>query len=90
MVANVTFSDGSNDAATQKGIISMPVTSVQKNAGGSLFVWTIDNENKAHRTNVTIGSTIGNRVAITSGINEGQRVVIEGYQKLSEGTKVIY
>jgi len=90
MVANVTFSEGSNDATTQRSIISIPVTSVQKNAGGSLFVWTIDNENKAHRTNVTIGSTIGNRVAITSGINEGQRVVIEGYQKLSEGTKVIY
>ena len=90
MVANVTFSEGSNVTATQRSIISIPVSSVQKNAGGSLFVWTIDNENKAHRTDVTIGSTIGNRVAITSGINEGQRVVIEGYQKLSEGTKVIY
>ena len=89
MVANVTFSERSNDTVNQKSIISIPVTSVQKNAGGSLFVWTIDNENNAHRTNITIGNTIGNRVAITSGINEGQRIVIEGYQKLSEGTRVI-
>jgi hypothetical protein len=32
----------------------------------------------------------GNRIAVTSGISAGQRIVTEGYQKLSEGTKVIY
>jgi hypothetical protein len=32
----------------------------------------------------------GNRIAIASGISRGQRVVTEGYQKLSEGNKVIY
>ena len=89
MVANVSFNLGNNDA-TPNNTISIPVACVQKNAGGQLFVWTIDNENKAHRTNVTIGQTSGNRVTITSSINEGQRVVVEGYQKLSEGTKVIY
>ena len=89
MVANVTFGQNGNEATTQN-TISIPVTCVQKNAGGQLFVWTIDGEKKAHRTNVTIGQTSGNRVAITSGINAGQRVVVEGYQKLSEGTKVIY
>ena len=36
------------------------------------------------------GETIGNRVSAASGISEGQRIIIEGYQKLSEGTKVIY
>ena len=89
MVANVTFGQG-DDATPTQNTISIPVTCVQKNAGGQLFIWTIDSENKSHRTNVTIGHTIGNRVTITSGINEGQRVVVEGYQKLSEGTKVIY
>ena len=90
MVANVSFGQGGDDAASISNTISIPVTSVQKNAGGQLFVWTIDGDNKAHRTNVSIGQTSGNRVIITSGINEGQRVIIEGYQKLSEGTKVIY
>ena len=90
MVANVTFNQGGDKTTPTHGTISLPVACVQKNAGGQLFVWTIDGENKAHRTNVTIGQTSGNRVAITSNINEGQRVVVEGYQKLSEGTKVIY
>ena len=90
MVANVTFNQGGDGATPTHNTINIPVACVQKNAGGQLFVWTIDDENKAHRTNVTIGQTTGNRVTITSSINEGQRVVVEGYQKLSEGTKVIY
>ncbi len=70
--------------------VTLPVTAVQKNADGTLFVWTVDKDSTAHRTPVTIGGTMGNRIDITSGIGEGQRVVTEGYQKLSEGTKVIF
>ena len=61
------------------------------------YMWTgnstsimFDNENAAHRTNVTIGNTSGNRVIIASGLNVGQRVITEGYQKLSEGNIVVY
>ena len=89
MVASVTFASASqqtNDAEQ----LTLPVTAVQKKASGRLFVWSVDNENKAHRTDVTIGETMGNRIAITSGISANQRIVTEGYQKLSEGTKVIY
>ena len=89
MVASVTFTPASEQASEAKKL-TVPVTSVQKKASGKLFVWTIDGNNDAHRTDVTIGSTIGNRIVITSGINVGQSVVTEGYHKLSEGTKVIY
>ena len=65
-------------------------TTVQKPADGTLFVWTIANDSTAHRQTVGIGQMSGNRIAITSGISAGQRVVTEGYQKLSEGNKVIY
>ena len=86
MVANVQFVA----LPTQQTGLTLPVTAVQRRADGSLFVWTIGNDNTAHRTTVTIGATTGNRVAITSGVESEQRIVIEGYQKLSEGTKVIY
>ena len=66
---------------------NLPITAVQKRADGTLFVWTVAKDNTAHRTAVTIGATVGNRVEILSGLTEGQRVVTEGYQKLSEGTK---
>ena len=47
-------------------------------------------DSTAHRTKVSIGAASGNNVAITDGLNMGQRVVTEGYQKLSEGTRVVY
>lgn len=88
MVASVQF----GASWVQMGIqqLSAPVTAVQKRADGTLFVWTIDKDSLAHRTPVGIGETIGNRVAIMNGVAGGQRIVIEGYQKLSEGTKVVY
>ncbi|MBQ6433904.1 MAG: efflux RND transporter periplasmic adaptor subunit [Bacteroidaceae bacterium] len=73
-----------------EGAFTLPLTAVQRRADGSLFAWTVDKSSTAHRTPVEIGATLGNRVAILSGLAAGQLVVIEGYQKLSEGTKVVY
>ena len=87
MVANVQFDGASADAQAQ---LTVPVTSVQRRADGTLFVWTIGADSKAHRTTVGIGQTQGNRVVLTSGISQGDRVVTEGYQKLGEGTNVAY
>ena len=91
MVASVQFVAVAQQQAEQTEQAAMlPVTAVQKNADGSLFVWTVGKDSTAHRTTVSIGETKGNRIAITTGIENGQRIVTEGYQKLSEGTKVIY
>ena len=73
----------------RSGIFTLPVTSVHQRSDGSLFVWTIDAQNKAHRTPVTICDAEGNRVFIVDGLAEGQQVVVEGYQKLSEGTRTL-
>ena len=86
MVANVTIAQEQGSAAS---VPTLPVTSVQKRADGSLFVWAVDADGTAHRKTVTIGQTYGTRVAITSGITDGQHVVTEGYQKLSEGSKTV-
>ena len=87
MVASVQFMQEGSQSIAGK---SLPVTAVQKAADGSLFVWMIANDSTAHRTKVSIGSVQGNHVAVTDGLNIGQRIVTEGYQKLSEGTKVIF
>ena len=86
MVANVQLGTAEGESVA---IPTLPVTSVQKRADGSLFVWVVSSDNTAHRKAVTVGQTMGTRIAITQGIADGERVVIEGYQKLSEGTRVI-
>ena len=88
MVASVSFDSEKSEVKTEQ--LSMPVTAVQKKADGSLFVWTIEKDSTAHRTTITTGETLGNRIVVTTGISEGERIVTEGYQKLSENTKVIY
>ena len=87
MVANVCFAP---QGAHGMGSKLIPVTSVQKKSDGTLFVWTVDNHNAAHRTRVTVGETQGNYVTVVDGLGIGARIVTEGYQKLSEGTKVVY
>lgn len=88
MVASVQFAALAAQAGEQ--LNTVPITSVQRQADGSLFVWTVSKDSTAHRTTVSIGATMGNRVAVTEGLTSQQRVVTEGYQKLSEGTKVVY
>ena len=100
MVASVQFKTA--PSPSQGTDVQIPVTAVQKNVDGTLFVWTVEKDSTVHRKSVQIGTTQGrsatketvglskNRIAITSGIENGQRIVTEGYQKLSEGTKVIF
>ena len=87
MVASVQFAATESQPTVQ---LSVPVTAVQKRSDGTLFVWTVASDSTAHRTPVTTGDAQGNRIAITSGIENGQHIVTEGYQKLSENTKVVF
>lgn len=84
MVARVTM--GKKGFEEKK--ITLPVQSVQETSDKQLFVWTAKN-GKAHRTNVTIGQATGNRVVIESGLTEDDKVIVEGYQKVGEGTPVV-
>lgn len=85
MVANVLFS-----GEGVSGGPMVPVTCVQKKSDGTLFVWTVSQDSTAHRTKVETGQAIGNRLVIKQGVTAGTRVVVEGYQKLSEGSKVAF
>ena len=88
MVASVAFEMLN---AQSQSVILVPITSVQSRGDDmSLFVWTIDSGNAAHRTSVSVGKTVGNNIVVASGLSAGQRIVTEGYQKLSEGTITTY
>jgi len=91
----VVFEPKKTHSVPQKLILSVITQSratitQKKKADGILFVWTVANDSTAHRTTVTAGETTGNRIAIIDGIAGGDRIVTEGYQKLSEGTKVVF
>lgn len=87
MVANVSFATNGGRLAGGKLV---PVTAVQKASDGQMFVWAVANDSTAHRVSVSVGGTRGNNIAITNGLTDGQRIVTEGYQKLSEGSRVVF
>ena len=78
---------GKEQSPSTTTFFTLPITAVQKRADGTFFAWTVSKDNTAHRTTVTTGTIAGNRIEILSGLSDGQRVVTEGCQKLSEGTK---
>ena len=84
MVASVNV----NTDVVENGF-TLPVESVQKAADGSLFVWVAEN-GSAVMKKIATGDTIGNRILVKSGIVSGDKVIVEGWQKVGVGTKVVY
>lgn len=70
-----------------KGII-IPANAVLINKEGK-FVWVAEN-GRATRRKITLAGYSGNGVIIDEGLLTGDIVIVEGYQKVSEGMKVSY
>jgi membrane fusion protein, multidrug efflux system len=67
--------------------IVIPIGIIQTTADGQKFVWC-EKEGKARRAFVTTGAAKGNGVEITSGLSVNDRIVTDGYQKISEDQKI--
>ena len=68
-------------------VITLPANIIQIDIDNHPFVWTVVN-GKARKTSVELGQNIGDNVQIVSGLSYGSKVIIEGQQKVSNGTKV--
>jgi len=69
-----------------QGIV-VPIGIIQTTTDGQKFVWC-DRNGAAKRTFVTTGSAKGNGVEITGGLAVGDKIVTQGYQKISEDDKI--
>ena len=66
----------------------MPANAILVNEDGR-FVWVAE-EGRATRRNITISGYSGSGVIVSEGLQAGDVVIVEGYQKVSEGMKVDY
>ncbi|TFL15322.1 efflux RND transporter periplasmic adaptor subunit [Pusillimonas caeni] len=57
-------------------------------AGGKAQVWVVDEQHHVHLTSVVLGELVNGAYRIRSGLSEGQRVVIAGGERLTDGVKV--
>lgn len=67
-------------------VIAVPVMAVNSDVTGT-YCYIIDEESKAHRVEVEMGLSSDTMVEITSGLTEGQQVVV-GAWDITEGTLV--
>jgi len=55
---------------------------------GKNFVWLVDAENKTTQRPVKVGESFDDRLMILEGLKPGDRIVVEGLQKVREGSVV--
>ena len=65
----------------------MPAAAIQRSPQ-STFVYVVKDDSGVESRNVTIGPSEGEDVSITKGLSPGEVVVVEGVDRLQQGTKV--
>jgi membrane fusion protein (multidrug efflux system) len=55
---------------------------------GKSFVWRVGKDNKVSQQEVTSGEQVGPQIIINKGLKPGDRIVVEGINKLREGMPV--
>jgi RND family efflux transporter MFP subunit len=75
------------DASATESAILVPTSVVQLDSSNRNFVWVV-NGDKAERKYVALGQFSNDKVVITSGLTEGDNLIVEGHQKVSDNMKV--
>ncbi|AZV40342.1 efflux RND transporter periplasmic adaptor subunit [Komagataeibacter xylinus] len=66
----------------------VPQQAVQRNSHGDPQVWVVDADNKVSLRAIMVGQAIGTDWLVTDGLKSGERVVLEGVQKIHSGDTV--
>lgn len=68
--------------------IAVPVRAVQQAGNGARFVWRVQGDSVV-RADVRTGRFVENGVVIEEGLRDGDRIVVDGMQKIGQGSKVV-
>ncbi len=72
---------------TRKDVIVIPPLAVQRGPHG-LFAWVVKQDNTVEPRPIQTSTTSGDRTIVTSGVNDGDRVVTDGQYKLQTNAPV--
>lgn len=85
MAVRVAFQGGPDPNAPTQGVL-VPRNAVRREDGRD-YVWRVEGD-RATRRSVNAGTVVGEDQAILEGLEAGDRVVIEGAERLREGVRV--
>jgi multidrug efflux system membrane fusion protein len=72
---------------TNKNVVVVPNTAVQRGPKG-LYAWVVKPDNKVEPRPIETSATSGDITVVTSGINDGERIVTGGQYKLQNNSTV--
>jgi membrane fusion protein, multidrug efflux system len=84
-MARITMSDFSTDQA-----IVLPTVAIQQDMQGS-YVYVVNRENdeeRARKRYVTPEISYAGNTMVTNGINPGEQVIVEGYNRVTDGARI--
>lgn len=76
------------DQATEPNAFLIPQNAVQRDFDGTAYVMVVGADGKAARRNVTAARTQGPSSVVTSGLRNGDKVIVQGLNGLKQGTSI--
>jgi len=73
---------------TKKNVLQIPQVATSE-LQDKIFVYVLDNNNIVSRRSIKIAGTSKDNYIISEGLSEGDRIVVTGLDKISEGSKVV-
>jgi membrane fusion protein, multidrug efflux system len=74
-------------ADVKKNLVIVPASAIQRGPQGT-YVYVVQSGNAAKIQTVTIAQTTANSVGLSAGLNAGDVVVVDGQDKLQDGSQV--
>lgn len=76
------------DLGTMPSAYLVPQRAVLRADNGDATAYVVSQENKAEQRVLTTSGSVGNNWIVVGGINEGERLIVDGFQRLSNGVAV--
>ena len=76
------------EGAVLTDALTVPQVAISRDVKGNALVYVIGEGNVIEQRTLTTGQTLGDRWIVQSGLQEGERIVLEGLQKVQVGSVV--
>lgn len=76
------------EQGVQQNALAVPQQAIQRSNGGEAQIYVVDEKNTAALKNVRLGRSIGDRWVVQDGLKPGDKVIVEGFQKIGPGAPV--
>lgn len=73
----------------EQNAISVPAQAIQRDTAGNAQLYVVKGDDTVELRPVSTGQVSGDRWVVSKGLNVGEKVIVEGFQKVRPGAKVV-